>query len=66
MVRLKCNLSNAGTQGICCLHPLPLFSWKTVGLDTFERIDLVIELGSQILSNFHVDMLEMFKGLLLQ
>lgn len=66
MVRLKCNLSNVDTQGSCCLHPLPLFSWKTVGLDTFERIGLVIELGSQILSNFHVDMLEMFEELLLQ
>lgn len=66
MARLKCNFSNGGTQGSYCLHPLPLFSWKTAGLDTFESIALVIELGSQILSNFHVDMLEMFKELLLQ
>lgn len=64
MAKLKCSLSNASTQG-SFFHPLPLFSWKTVGLDTFERIGLVIELGSQILSNFLVDMLKMFKELLL-
>lgn len=46
-------------QGSCHLHPLSLFSWKTVGLDTFERSGLVIELVSQILSN-------MFKELLFQ
>lgn len=66
MARLKCSLSDTGTQDSCHIHPLHLFSWKTVGLDTFERIGFVIELGSQLLSNFHVDMLETFKELLLQ
>lgn len=63
MVRLKCSVSKTGTQG-SCFYPVPLFSWKNK--DEIERIGLVIELGSQLLSTFHVDMLEMFKELLLQ
>lgn len=39
-------LNNTGTEGSCRPHPLPLFSWETVGLDTLERVGFVIELDS--------------------
>ena len=44
--RLMWGLNNTGTEGSCCPHPLPLFSWEIVGLDTFETVGFVIELRS--------------------
>lgn len=35
--RLMWGRNNTGTEGSGRPHPMPLFSWKIVGLDTFER-----------------------------